>query len=538
MEGAGKEVAIHDEVICARMVRHTVSLVSIALSQPSDLLEIKRLCAVAPSTPISALSANQVGDFVSTFHRQAVRVQELISVIEAARLNGAYIRSTVGELIKLEQALREIEDATRLKQIQRSIQAVTRFLNQIRDAANSLLQAAPISEEPLVQERVQDEARREGAITSSRGPETDVKFTLLLVTDLHWRCGKSETRWRDVQQPLLDCLKGCLGSDQHLDLVICAGDLAFSGKLDELKSGVDPLLKTFWEMFMDLGFQPPFLMVPGNHDLQWPSDSNQKKLAKQMLRCSTDSKFRENIWSNHGSPEVALISQAANDWSVWQRDNLNWQFSHDKLVKDSLNHGLLPGDFSYRFRKRGCTLGIVGLNTTFLQLDSSDYEGKLALDSSQLHQCCPPDGRNWLSRNDANLLLTHHPPGWLHPSVQAHFWNDICIAGLMDLHLHGHLHAAGYAALGHQPNQLVHRIQGISLFGEEHFFDHKKKEQIKRLHGFVLIEFSVAPEVLRFRFRPIEFTDDKRPVPPHEIQVGEDGWTAWQNIPKKRKSLA
>jgi hypothetical protein len=534
MEGrTGNEAVSHDEVICARMVRYTISLVSTALNQRSDQGEIRRLCAVSPSAKVNAPELSKAfSDFVVTFHRQADRLQELASLVEAAELSGAYVGTALEAISALESTLRSVESAKQLRQISTTFQALEKQLGDIRKAANGVLDQASLS--IGIREPRQDQPN-----VPSPQRNADVTFNILLITDLHWRLDKSEDRWRDVQHPILVCLKDCLTPDHRLDLVLCPGDLAFSGLKDELKRGVDSILEKFWEMFREIGSYPPLLAVPGNHDLRRPADEEEKLLAKKLPRCYEDSRLQKAIWRDRTSVESKMIQRSAQEWSEWRRDNLGLQFAQTKLIQRNYRSGELPGDFSYRLRKGDCTLGIVGLNTTFAQLDGGDYEGKLPLSSSQLHNCCSPeDGREWLSRNDANLLITHHPPSWLHPSCQEIFRNDVCIAGLVDLHLHGHLHTAAYEALGTQPNQLVHRIQGISLFGEEHFFDEKKKAKLKRLHGFVLVELSVAPEVHRFRFRPVAFTDDKRPYPPPEIEVGSDGWTAWEDIPKKRATAA
>ncbi|MHC5830771.1 MAG: hypothetical protein ACYT04_86190, partial [Nostoc sp.] len=104
-----------------------------------------------------------------------------------------------------------------------------------------------------------------------------------------------------------------------------------------------------------------------------------------------------------------------------------------------LKLGTLPGDFSATIEKEGAKLGIVGFNTSFLQLTGDNYEGKLALHPRQFHQACNGDGSAWAKQHNACLLLTHHPPGWLSPDSQRHLKAEITAHGRFAVHLCGHL---------------------------------------------------------------------------------------------------
>ena len=66
-----------------------------------------------------------------------------------------------------------------------------------------------------------------------------------------------------------------------------------------------------------------------------------------------------------------------------------------RYLPQNVKSGLLPGDFAVTIEKEGVKLGIVGLNTSFLQLADGNYEGKLALHTQQFHAVCGGNGPAW-----------------------------------------------------------------------------------------------------------------------------------------------
>src|SRR5262249_52617894 len=143
--------------------------------------------------------------------------------------------------------------------------------------------------------------------------------------------------------------------------------------------------------------------------------------------------------------------------------------------------GTLPGDFSASFTKGTVTLGIIGLNSTFLQVSDGDFKGKLDLHVSQINALCDADPVRWLSGRTATVLLTHHPPSWLAPDALKHFRQEIYPAGRFLAHLCGHQHepeAFELAEAGAPPRRLR---QAPSLFGLDSWNGADPKE---RIHGY------------------------------------------------------
>jgi hypothetical protein len=104
--------------------------------------------------------------------------------------------------------------------------------------------------------------------------------------------------------------------------------------------------------------------------------------------------------------------------------------------------GLLPGDQSYSIQKGDAKIGLVTLNSTWLQIDDSDYDGKLHVDTKQLLAVTENDPHSWCQKHSLNLIATHHPISWLHHNSQAYWHSDINPSGRFDLHLFGHMHEA------------------------------------------------------------------------------------------------
>jgi hypothetical protein len=104
----------------------------------------------------------------------------------------------------------------------------------------------------------------------------------------------------------------------------------------------------------------------------------------------------------------------------------------------SIKEGILAGDFAATINVRGHAIGIIGLNSTFLQLASGDYQGRLVWDARQVQAVCG-DIADWTANHDARLLVTHQGPSWLTETAQADY-PEINPAGRFAAHLFGHVH--------------------------------------------------------------------------------------------------
>src|SRR5262249_8866694 len=116
---------------------------------------------------------------------------------------------------------------------------------------------------------------------------------------------------------------------------------------------------------------------------------------------------RDRFWRNHLSPLRKLVNSAFAEYRAWAEKRCG---ANSRL---HVRWGLLPGDLSATFEKEGVKIGILGLNTAFLQLQGGDYQGKLAVDYRQFDEACGKRGPDWAGEHHLCLLLTHHPRDWL-----------------------------------------------------------------------------------------------------------------------------
>jgi predicted MPP superfamily phosphohydrolase len=301
-----------------------------------------------------------------------------------------------------------------------------------------------------------------------------VSFSWLHLTDLH--LGMEE------QIPLLPAIKDRFFEDLKplhekcgpLDFVVFTGDLTLRGSQEEFLK-VDEFLDTLWEFLAKLGSKPVLLAVPGNHDLVRPQpDPNKPPPAEVLVLKSwtTYSGIQSMFWEDPNSPYRNTVSTAFANYLEW------WERLDKKPQTQS---GLLPGDFSAIIEKSGASLGIVGLNSTFLQLADGNYKEKLVVDARQFQGVCGGDGPVWVKKHNACLLLTHQPPDWLTQDSQQQLTAEIAGNNYFAAHLFGHMHEARYssAALGGAP--ALRSCQGSSLFGLEYFGAEKKPD---RRHGY------------------------------------------------------
>ena len=184
---------------------------------------------------------------------------------------------------------------------------------------------------------------------------------------------------------------------------------------------------------------------------------------------------------------------------------------------------MLPGDFSATFEKDGLRVGVVGLNSTFLQFEGGDYRGRLALSAQQFHEACGSDGAAWARDHHVCLLLTHQPPDWLDAESRGQLDGEINVPGRFAVHVFGHMHEAftrSVALGGAEPRR---EWQGCSLFGLEEWGEDEGKQE--RLHGYSAGRIEVEGDRGSIRQWPREATghmSGHRHIVPHRAYTLED----------------
>lgn len=320
------------------------------------------------------------------------------------------------------------------------------------------------------------------------------RFSWLHLTDLHVGLGAGAYLWPNVRDrtvfPDLDRLHKSCGP---WDAVFFTGDLTQKGARKEFEA-LDLVLADLRAHLKKLGSEPVILAVPGNHDLVRPDErSGTLKLAQGW---SDDEDLREQFWNESKPKPDGLRRGVMNAFSGWVKW---WRSFSKKETRVEIHEGLLPGDFRTTIEVQGLRIGVIGLNTAFLQLQGGDLERKLSLDARQIHALYKTGGDRWAEEHDACFLLTHHPPNWLDSRGQEALKGEIAPIGRFALHLYGHQHEGRVLLLEEGGAKSRLEVLGRALFGLEHWGQARE-----RLHGYSAGEIHFDGLTRKLRLLPRE----------------------------------
>jgi tetratricopeptide (TPR) repeat protein len=300
-------------------------------------------------------------------------------------------------------------------------------------------------------------------------------FSWLHLTDFHYGLKGQDCLWPTLREPFLDSLAALHKRCGPWDAVLFTGDLVQSGETAQFEKMQAEVLDPLWEKLRELGSGDAVLLaVPGNHDLYRPNPKEDNAAIDVLLEKDGFQRIEAKFWDQPAGGYRRVINDAFAAYNQW------WNKAPHRL--DTVKTGALPGDFSVTLQHYGLRIGIVGLNTTFLQLAGGNYEGRLVWDARQLHAVCEGGVDAWSKQHDVCLLLTHQGPGWLTPEAREHGESEIAPAGRFAVHLFGHQHETdiSYTHRGGS-RQAVRLCQGCSVFGMEKFGDPPKTQ---RAHGY------------------------------------------------------
>lgn len=291
-------------------------------------------------------------------------------------------------------------------------------------------------------------------------------FSWLHFSDLHAGQKGTEERWGPIEDRLHEDLRrlyrkmSCAGH-AGWDAVLFTGDIAFSGFAVDYGK-VNTKLERLWELFGELGCDPVLIAIPGNHD----AVQEQSVVARNLIREEV-----AELWSGENQ---AAVKKAFEDFGNWYS---KWLELHKPPKSVSLRRvGRVPGDLAAMFAKDGLPVGVVGLNSAFVDIAKEppvDRMGSLVLDPLQTHEIWPQE---W--RKAPTIMLTHHPRQWLRKEVN--FAADIAPQTQFFLHCFGHMHEANQTSIRAGGAKPIRLAQAASLFGMERF----GKGNVERIHGY------------------------------------------------------
>ncbi|MBT8420092.1 MAG: metallophosphoesterase, partial [Gammaproteobacteria bacterium] len=362
-------------------------------------------------------------------------------------------------------------------------------------------------------------------------------FSWLHLTDFHYGLRGQDCLWPTLRQPFLDSLDELHDHCGRWDAVLFTGDLVQSGKSGEFAEMQAEVLGRLWDKLKELGSGDAVLLaVPGNHDLfrREPKDEDNPAL-DTLLDKDGFARIADKFWTKSAGSYRHVINDAFAAYSEWWNDA--------PYRPSNLTGGALPGDFACTLDCGPRRIGVIGLNTTFLQLGEGDYKERLVWDARQIHTLCDNAGNgavdDWVQHHDVCLLLTHQGPDWLTPEASKHGESEVAPAGRFAAHLFGHQHETDFTSTSKGVGSIVRHIQGGSVFGMEKFGE---PPTLHRAHGYSVgrIEFGPAETTLRLWPRVAtnkpnrwRFISDQENV---ELQA--DGGTAPEVIGPTRKTVA
>src|SRR6266566_2986514 len=283
----------------------------------------------------------------------------------------------------------------------------------------------------------------------------ELSINWIHISDLHLGLDPNSWLWPNIKHRALQDLEATIARFGKIDLVFFTGDLVQSGsakEFDQLNRELDEL----WRLFSKYGAVPQLCVIPGNHDLNRPETGT--AISKALIQLwHGDVELQRQFWRDKDCEYRRAVDQFFAPYTNWRRATSVPLLAHD--------HGALPGDFSATFEKGDVKLGIVGLNSTFLQIADGDFKGKLDLHVSQLNAVCEGEPEHWLNARTAAVLLTHQPPSWLSADALNHYRQEIYPSGRFIAHLCGHQHEPESFELS-EAGALPRRLrQAPSLFG-------------------------------------------------------------------------
>jgi hypothetical protein len=314
------------------------------------------------------------------------------------------------------------------------------------------------------------------------------QFNWLHLSDLHYGQPEQGHSLSSLRQTLFDDLKRIHDRCGPWDAIFFTGDLVYSGKRDDFLKLDTEVLSPIREEVYRLGSKEVVLLaVPGNHDLVRPK--RQSAVYKVLANWGKMKGMEKDFWSpKHKEYRDFCASTLANYKNWWQKAG--------KQENVSITDGVLVGDFSATISIPGRRIGVVGLNTTFLQLSNKNFKGHLVWDPCQLQSVCGGDIERWRADHDVCILLTHQGPDWLDKRSQSAY-TEINPAGRFAVHMFGHMHEPFLESKSFGGGGDVIYFQSPSLFGLDYFG--KRQE---RLHGYVagsvVFNASGSPSFVRF----------------------------------------
>ena len=300
------------------------------------------------------------------------------------------------------------------------------------------------------------------------------EITFIHFSDLHVGQKWATQYLPNAKELVIDDLNFMCEKLGKIDVVFFTGDIVQSGSVSEYNYFLE-WFKDIYKCLSKNGEGPYCLFVPGNHDLERSND----------VDCSTHKIIKDN-WLNDENLRNTLIwdkNKEYNQYCVKRFEAYSAfleKFYMDYKKPITYREGVLPGDFYAQLSINEMTMGVVGLNSSFLQVDGGNYQKKLGIYHKQINGIFGNDDYiSLLKRNDFSLLMTHHAPEWYEPSSVEDYDVNIFSGGKYAEHLCGHNHVPRSLRVIYDYGVQQQISLAPSLFGVE-----LTDKDVERIHGY------------------------------------------------------
>jgi hypothetical protein len=296
----------------------------------------------------------------------------------------------------------------------------------------------------------------------------DIRF--LHLTDLHLGDKYQKGLFSQSKKVIFEDIEYLVKKMGGIDVVFFSGDFVQKGSSEEFEL-FEAFLKDLWALFKKSDQEPILFHVPGNHDIERCVDSN-NPVQKIMLNWIRED-MKNYFWSSVDNPYYTFVQQRFANYTQWAKAT-----SIPNVVG---KNGYLAGDFYSSVFIRGVKLGVIGLNSTFLQLEGGDFKKKLGIYNQQITYLFGDRYFEWLQEQDIVIFMTHQAPDWYEDDAINGYLREIYAHGCFAEHLCGHMHEPSFESTAINGFPTRHVFLSPSLFGLEYFED---EAQIARIHGY------------------------------------------------------
>ncbi|MCT4638111.1 MAG: metallophosphoesterase [Bacteroidales bacterium] len=260
------------------------------------------------------------------------------------------------------------------------------------------------------------------------------KIKYLHISDLHIGDKQQNGLISQTKKVLFDDIEYILTKIQTLDVVFFTGDLVQKGTKEEYIL-LESFLSELWKIFFKRNQNPYLLCVPGNHDLERIDDNNHP-IQLVMSDWINHDIMEEYFWTPN-NPYQEFVNNRFKNYMEWYKET---------AIKkpENLKEGFIYGDFYSSLKIDGINLGIVGLNSSFLQLHGGDVKKKIGVYNKQINNLFSEEYHNWIQKQEISILLTHHSSEWYEPKSLTDYNQEIYCNNSYIEHLCGHMHEPSY----------------------------------------------------------------------------------------------